>query len=68
MTQGLTKLKRLLVLVLLYSSLIACTSMQHIDDARVIDTSDPGSQQIELFIILTMGLIKNSLNQSHLPM
>lgn len=61
MTQGLTKLKRLLVLVLLCSPLIACTSMQHIDDTKVIDNSDPLESENRFMYNLNDGLDENIL-------
>ncbi len=35
------KLFKTLLVILIYQFLIACTSMQHIDENRIIDTSDP---------------------------
>lgn len=41
MTPGKFKLLKSLLVIVFCHFLIACTSMQHIDESRVIDTSDP---------------------------
>ena len=61
MTPGLTKSKRLLVIALLYNFLIACTSMQHIDDTRAIDNSDPWESTNRSVYNFNDGLDKNIL-------